>query len=136
KLAPGTMAPDFTLADLTGKQRSLSSFKGKVVYIDFWATTCGPCVQEIPMMKKLQADFANEEIVFLQVSLGDGEQRWKDVLKQKGLKGVHLLARGIEQKQIESSYRIQGIPVYVLVDRDGKIITANAPRPSSSAEIA
>jgi hypothetical protein len=78
KIAHGTPAPDFTLLDSTGKQVSLSDFKGKVGYINFWGTWCGPCIESIPNHLELQQEFKNrKDIVYMYVGLEYGE---KDIL--------------------------------------------------------
>ncbi|MDR0559224.1 MAG: redoxin family protein [Prevotellaceae bacterium] len=126
-------AIDFAFPDITGKEISLSSFKGKAVYIDFWATWCGPCNREIPFLQKLEADYHGKDVVFLSVSIDASKDRekWKDFVKSKGLKGVQLFAGNEGNRELSKAYRISGIPRFVLVGKDGGIANIDAPRPSS-----
>jgi thiol-disulfide isomerase/thioredoxin len=128
-VSPGRYAPDFTGTTVEGKSLSLSDLKGKVVYIDVWATWCGPCREEFPFSKKLQKKFeGNNKIVFLFVSVDRDMGAWKKmVINDKAWKGVH-----INQREISELYLIHGIPRYILIDAQGKIVKANAPRPSSN----
>ena len=128
------MAPDFTLENNEGKKVSLSDFKGKVVYIDFWATWCGPCVAEIPHSKKLKEKFVgNDNVVFMYVSVDneDSIDDWKAFIKKKGMTGVQLIARdGGKEEKVGERYGLQYIPRFVLVDKNGKIADGEAPLPS------
>jgi len=133
KLSPGSPAPAFTLLDNTGKSVSLSDFKGKVVYLDFWGTWCGPCMKEMtesaPALKK---QFEGREVVFLYVSQGDPEDRWKQTLVDKQFtspNSVHL-REPRESQQVATDYQVNQYPTYWLIGRDGRIVDARAPRPS------
>jgi thiol-disulfide isomerase/thioredoxin len=128
------IAPDFTLESDQGKKVSLSDHKGKVVYIDFWATWCGPCMAEIPHSKKLKEKFVgNDSIVFMYVSIDNEEDMdtWKAVIKKKGLTGVQLIARnGGKEEKVGERYQLQFIPRFVLIDKKGKVAHFQAPNPS------
>jgi thiol-disulfide isomerase/thioredoxin len=131
----GNPAIDFRFADKDGKQVALSDFKGKLVYIDVWATWCGPCKQELPHLKKLEAEYhSNKNIVFLSVSTDASKdhQKWKDYLVNEKLTGVQLFAGDGARDGILKPYKITGIPRFILVGKDGTIIASDAPRPSSS----
>jgi len=129
-------APNFTLDDITGKKVSLSDFKGKVVYIDFWATWCGPCLAEIPHSKKLKDKFVgNDSIVFMYVSVDNEDyiEEWKALVKKKGLTGVQLIARdGGKEERVGERYGLQFIPRFVLIDKMGRVANFEAPAPSDS----
>jgi thiol-disulfide isomerase/thioredoxin len=130
KLAPGRMAPDFTLRDLNGKKVSLSDFRGKVVYLDFWASWCGPCIAEMPHAKKLKERFAGKDVVFLYVSIDDSEEDWRSGVEDNEMSGVLLYSEGF-RSETPQAYGIEGIPNYFLVNRDGTINLPNPGRPSS-----
>lgn len=125
------IAPDFTYPDVTGKQVSLSDFRGKVVLIDVWATWCGPCQEQIPHLLNLEEELKDSGIVFLGVSLDKtvDREKWLQMIKEKGLKGVQLLADG--WSLITKDYGINGIPRFIVIDKDGKLVARQAPVPSN-----
>lgn len=130
----GDKAPDFTYPDATGKMVSLSSFKGKVVLIDVWATWCGPCMKEVPYLVKLEKELhANKEIVFVGISIDEekDKQKWMNTLKEKNLEGIQLFAAG--WSKITKDYKIKGIPRFIVIDKKGNIHALEAPRPSNPA---
>lgn len=128
-------AVDFRFADKDGNMVALSDFKGKVVYIDVWATWCGPCKAQIPHLKKLEEEFhGNPDIVFMSVSTDKSadHQKWLDMVKSENLGGVQLFAGDRASTDISGPYKISGIPRFILVGKDGNLINIDAPRPSSS----
>lgn len=127
-LAPGSLAPDFTLSDLNGKKVSLHDFKGKIVYLDFWASWCGPCRAEIPYAKKLEEQFHGKDVVFLCVSIDQNPDSWRKAITDNDIKGVHLIVT--PDSNVPHAYNIKGIPRYVIIDKEGKIVDKNAKRPS------
>lgn len=131
KLAPGNEAPRFTYTDIRGKQYSLSDFRGKLVYIDFWATWCGPCRGELPHLDRLEKDYQGKKVVFLKISLDDEMDAWRKMVTEKKMGGVQLHADGAWNSDAARSYQIKGIPTFILIDANGKIISPSAPRPSS-----
>ncbi len=133
-LSPGSFAPDFTCTDLQGKPVSLSDFRGKVVYLDMWATWCGPCRLEIPHAITLEEEFRNDDIVFLAVSLDDSEKEWRDFIKKKKMTGVHVISKGNFSSDVAQLYNVKGIPQYFIIGRDGKIVDSNAKRPSGGVK--
>ena len=137
-LANGQPAPDFTLADATGKKIMLSSLRGKVVYLDFWATWCGPCLAEMPASLELRQKFAGRDVVFLYVSLDSQAADWQKYLaasKMSGLNAVQLHDGGAFDGPAPKAFNVQSIPSYWLIGRDGRIIANNPPRPSTSPAI-
>jgi len=130
KFSPGMPAFDFTYPDVDGKMVSLSDFKGSFVYVDVWATWCGPCKREIPHLVELEKDYHNKNIVFLSVSVDEDKDRdtWLNMLEEKEMGGVQLFASG--WSKITKDYMINGIPRFMLFDGEGNIIDVNASRPS------
>ena len=127
-------AIDFRFPDKTGKQIALSDLKGKVVYVDIWATWCNPCLAEIPHLKELEREYSSKDIIFLGVSTDKeaDKEKWQNFLKEKELVGIQLFAGDRAQKELLRPYNITGIPRFLLIGKDGKVISSNAPRPSSS----
>jgi thiol-disulfide isomerase/thioredoxin len=125
----GEPAIDFTYPDKEGNEFSLSTFKGSLVYVDVWATWCGPCKAEIPALKTLEHDYHNNNITFLSVSVDTDKEAWINMLADKQLGGVQLWANG--WTEITKSYAINGIPRFLLFDENGNVISLDAPRPSS-----
>lgn len=131
-LAVGALAKDFALADSSGKQISLSSLRGKVVYIDFWASWCGPCRKEMPHSRQLMEKLKNEPVTFLFVSIDEKPDAWRKAMAQEKLGGVHLLDNRGWQSPVLADYNFRSIPHYVLLDKDGKMVNPDAPRPSAA----
>ncbi|WP_460553273.1 TlpA family protein disulfide reductase [Ferruginibacter profundus] len=124
----GDIAADFTATDTNGKAISLSSFKGKVIYIDLWATWCGPCMQEMPHYETLKEKYAgNPGIVFISLSVDDNETLWKASVSARKATGNQWL---INRNKL-NAYNIVGIPRTLLINKDFKMVDMNAPLPSS-----
>ena len=128
----GSPAFDFSFEDINGKQVTLASMKGKVVYIDIWATWCKPCLNEIPSLKKLEEEYKGKNVVFVSISIDaqKDHKKWKDFVVKEQLGGVQLYA-GSRSKEIQDPYGIKSIPAFLLIGADGNLISGNAPRPSS-----
>ena len=126
----GDPAIDFIYPDKDGNKFSLASFKGTLIYVDVWATWCGPCKAEIPYLQKLEEEYQeNCTITFLSVSVDTDKDAWLKMVKEKELGGTQLWADG--WSEITKSYAIFGIPRFMLFSADGNVISTNAPRPSS-----
>jgi len=127
-------APDFRFESIDGKQVRLSSLLGKVVYIDVWATWCNPCIKEIPYLKKLEEEYSSKGIVFVSISIDAEKDRakWKKFVADQQLKGVQLFAGDKGHKDLTTAYKISGIPRFIVIGKDGKVVNPDAPRPSSS----
>ena len=125
----GEPAIDFNYPDTDGNEFSLTSFKGNLVYVDVWATWCGPCKAEIPSLQKLEADYHGKDITFMSVSVDTDKEAWEKMVADKELGGVQLWADG--WSKITKDYAIFGIPRFMLFDAEGNVVSTNAPRPSS-----
>ena len=133
KTKPGTVAPSFNYEDINGNMVSSASLKGKVVYIDVWATWCGPCRGEIPSLKKMEEELEDKPIAFVSISIDDDKDAWEKMVKEDELGGYQLFAEGAWQSDITEAYAIRGIPRFIMIDKEGKIVNANASRPSNPA---
>jgi len=117
-MAEGMNAPDFNLVDVDGNMVSLSDYKGKVVFLDFWATWCQPCKRLLPAHQKLQNQFKNDSVVFLYVSMDRSANKWRNYLAKGTFPGKHLFSN----KTMTKSYKVETLPYSVLIDADGKIV--------------
>ena len=125
----GTQAPDFRVEMFDGTTFTLGSLRGKVVLLNFWATWCGPCKREMPYLIELEKKMEGKNITFLGLSTDEDKAAWEETVKAGELSGVQLLlGRG---SQFQRDYNIDGIPHFILIDPDGKIINPKAVRPSS-----
>jgi len=132
-LAIGTPAPAFRLPSAAGDTLSLGSWHGKLVYLNFWKSTSGPCLYDLSHLQALQKQFAGRDIVFVSINLDDKEESWQQQLAQKQLPGVQLWAASGYQSAAAAAYGVQTIPAYVLVGEDGTIVNPKPKRPSSRA---
>ncbi|MFN0082131.1 MAG: redoxin domain-containing protein [Ferruginibacter sp.] len=118
----GSMAPDFSMADTTGKQIALSSFKGKYVLIDFWASWCAPCRGENPNVVANYNKFKNKNFTVLGVSLDEDKTKWQQAIQKDNLTWTHVSdLKGWGSASVPL-YGFDGIPYNVLIDPQGKII--------------
>ena len=126
----GDLSIDFSYPNQSEELISLSSFRGSMVYVDVWATWCGPCIAEIPSLERLQEDYQDKNIVFLSISVDTDKNAWEKMLIDDELGGVQLWADG--WSELTRSYAIFGIPRFMLIDKTGYLISVDAPRPSSN----
>jgi thiol-disulfide isomerase/thioredoxin len=129
-----TMSPSFNYDNYAGGKTKLEDFKGKYVYIDVWATWCGPCRAEIPSLKKIEEKYHDKNISFVSISVDVQKdiEKWKALIKDKELGGVQLFADNNWNSQFIKEYGINSIPRFILIDPTGKIVNADAARPSSA----
>jgi len=142
RLQPGNPAPDIQLPNEKGELVSISDYKGKVVYIDFWATWCSPCMKEIPKSLELQEEYRDQPVEFIYIALQSGPQQendWKNFLvgdtpfkrflPTGDFPGNHLIAEGQFKNPELLPYQLNFAPTYVLIDQQGVIVDVRAPRP-------
>lgn len=139
----GKPSPVFTnYENINGSKTSLSDLKGKYVYVDVWATWCGPCKAEIPHLKSLEKEFHGKAIEFVSISVDNGrgykdnsveasKEGWKKMIAEKKLEGIQLFADKDWKSDFIVGYGIRSIPRFILIDKEGNVVDANAPRPSS-----
>jgi thiol-disulfide isomerase/thioredoxin len=121
RVAPGTPAPDFRGHDAgTGRSVGLSDFKGKVVYVNFWASYCGACIKKMDVFNAFSADLAKEGIVIVNVSIDDKQETWKRTLTEFPSAGYHLWAKGgSNQADIQQLFGVEAVPQYFILTRSG-----------------
>lgn len=132
----GSPAPDFTQNSTDGKPISLSSLRGKVVLIDFWASWCRPCRMENPNVVKLYGKYRPKGFEILGVSLDRSKEAWMDAIRQDGLNWKHVSDLAFWNNAVAQQYGVSAIPYTVLVDRDGKVLAKNLRGPALEAKLA
>jgi peroxiredoxin len=122
-------ADDFSQQDMKGQQVKLSSFRGKYVLVDFWASWCGPCRQENPNVVKAYNKYKDKNFTILGVSLDDNRERWLNAIQHDGLVWTQVSDLQGWQNEVAQQYGVQSIPTNFLVDPEGKIIARNLRGP-------
>ena len=131
----GKPSPQFDYENHKGGKTKLSDFKGKYVYIDNWATWCGPCRAEIPHLQKIEERFHGKNIEFVSISIDEmkNHDKWKKFVDDKKLGGVQLMADKDWRSDFIMAYGINSIPRFILIGPDGNVVDADAKRPSDPA---
>lgn len=128
----GMMAPDFTFHDQEGKLHRLADMRGKVLYIDCWATWCKPCCNEIPYLAKRVEEYkGNDKIRFISISMDSKKQAWLDKLSQDKPEWEQYILNEEEKNAMSKAYGIVFIPRFLLINADGTIANSDAFRPSA-----
>ena len=124
-------APNFDYENHAGGKTTLESLKGKYVYIDLWATWCGPCRAEIPFLKELEKSLHDKNIAFVSISTDSEKdhEKWRTFVKEKELTGIQLYADRSNMDFIKA-FNVNTIPRFILIDPSGTVVDADAARPS------
>lgn len=122
----GEPAFDVVFEDVDNNEIPLSDYKGKLIYVDLWATWCGPCIAELPAFEQLVKDYAGKNIAFVPVSIDTDLEKWKSFMKENNMHDTELVINRVEL----DDYKVITIPRYLLIDQDFKIINVFAPVPS------
>lgn len=112
-----------------GKEASFAQFRGKVVYVDMWASWCVPCIKEVPHLKQLEKDFEGKNIAFVSISIDANEQAWKQKMKQLDMHGNQFIN---SNNSLGKALNVNAIPRFLIYGADGNLIDNNAPRPSDT----
>ena len=133
KLKSGQPFPPFEgVVDMNDKSISFEqlNLKGKMLFIDIWATYCPDCRKELPFLETLQQTYKGKPITFVSISVDRDKEAWKKMVKEKKLSGIHLYASPETKELFKKLYDLRSIPRYMLIDKEGNIISINAPMPS------
>lgn len=128
----GQAGLNFSYPNIDGVKTSLGDLKGKVVVVDIWATWCGPCKKEAPYFHKLESQYKGKDVVFLSISFDENKAAWEKYIKTKKPEGIQLHAPKAFSSDLAKEYKISAIPRFMVFDKEGKVVTINAPRPSDS----
>ena len=129
----GMMAPEFFFTDREGKVHSSKEFLGKLVYIDCWATWCGPCCREIPYLEKRVAEYkGHEKVRFVSISMDSNRDAWLRKLDKDQPQWEQYIVDKAQDAALSKSFGISGIPRFILLQADGTIADSDAFRPSDS----
>lgn len=114
----------------------LKRYNGKVIYIDFWATWCSPCKNEIPFAKKLHIELKDEkDVVFINFCVLSDKIAWNKLIEEQHVSGINYLLDNDEFNVMTKHFHVNGYPTYILIDKNGNIVDYSAPRPSSNEVI-
>lgn len=131
-LKNGDQAPNFSLKDAKGRVYTLADFKGKILYIDLWASWCGPCKEELPHLARLHEQYKERDVVFISIALWDRYTAWQKALLKDQPTWLQLFdATGIVGK----AYGVKAIPHFILIDKQGRNVQQKAPKPSATEQI-
>lgn len=125
----GAQALEVAFEDVNGKTHRLSDFRGKYVFVDMWASWCGPCCAEMPALEKLKKELGNPNVVFVCISVDKNKEHWKRKMEQLGLKGNQWI---VTDDTFSRKMNIKTIPHFMLYDKNGKLMEYRAPNPSKS----
>ena len=131
--AVGTDASNFVIRNSESEEVTLSSLKGKIVYLNFWASWCQPCVRKMVQLKDLEDELKNSGVEFVHISFDRNESTWANTIKSFNFKGIHAFAPDGVNSDLAMAYGVRAIPQYFIIDKQGKF--AKKPTTQSLDEL-
>lgn len=113
----------------------LNMYEGKVIYLDFWASWCGPCKREMPHSLKMQEEFKGKDVAFVYISTDRDAKAWRNAITSLKVTGEHFRVNQNVHIQMNERFNVKYIPRYVLIDKEGNVVNATANRPSSALAV-
>lgn len=130
-LFAGKPAPNLTFTDKAGKQLSLASFRGQTLLVDIWGTWCAPCIAEMPYLAALQKQYAGrKDVRIMSIACDKKADRWKAYLAKHPTTWYQYLVTEQGNKMLDDVYFCEGIPRFIIIDKQGNLVNADAMRPS------
>jgi thiol-disulfide isomerase/thioredoxin len=127
----GKAAPDFSFFDRNGKVAKVSDFKGKTLLIDLWGTWCAPCIAEIPYLEKLQQQYSNnKDVLIISIACDKKVEKWESFLNTHRTSWKQYIISKEGDTILDDIYHVNGIPRFIIIDKYGKLVTSDGPRPS------
>ncbi len=130
-LFAGKPAPNITFTDKAGKQLSLASFRGQTLLVDIWGTWCAPCIAEMPYLKALQKEYGGrKDVRIMSIACDKKAEKWKGYLAKHPTTWHQYLITEQGNKMLDDVYFCEGIPRFIIIDKQGNLVCADAMRPS------
>ncbi len=112
-------APDFEMTMADGSKQKLSDFRGKVLYLSFWASWCKPCISSFNKYRKMREDMEKLGIVMLNVSIDKSNEKWKAAIAEHQPTGIHA---AVAQDSVRDAYQLYSVPLYEIVGKRGQFL--------------